>query len=257
MADVETFLEELTQALAATRDAPERFDRFATAVLGADRTVDSTAVLRDQLASVAAFRAGYDARNHSELKYGFARLDAFGRIMNELLVRHIGVDDPAQSQPPNAPVSYPFLWDTPTTTSFNGMRSPETRIAGSRTLGGSRGTSAKFSGCSARSRSGRQRRGTTGVRLIRSGSRSRACRRPCPGAQVPEMARRVSGHRGTQAGGRAGLFVRYSADCPKSINRDDPGRTVNAVRTPTTSPPNRRSVSAPATRRGSAGSTPG
>lgn len=43
--------------------------------------------------------------------YGYARLDAFGRIYNRILM-HIEPDN-YQTNPANAPVSYPFLWDTP------------------------------------------------------------------------------------------------------------------------------------------------
>jgi hypothetical protein len=41
---------------------------------------------------------------------GFARLDAFGNIFNEVMV--VSLDVPANASPPNAPVSYPFLWTT-------------------------------------------------------------------------------------------------------------------------------------------------
>lgn len=42
---------------------------------------------------------------------GHARLDAFGNIFNEVLV--VGLNEKANARPPDAPVSYPFLWDTP------------------------------------------------------------------------------------------------------------------------------------------------
>ena len=43
--------------------------------------------------------------------YGYGRLDAFGRIYNRIL-EHLTPDQP-NANPANAPVSYPFLWDTP------------------------------------------------------------------------------------------------------------------------------------------------
>ncbi len=42
--------------------------------------------------------------------YGYARLDAFGRIFNRA-ASHL--DSSHTGRPANAPVSYPFLWDTP------------------------------------------------------------------------------------------------------------------------------------------------
>jgi hypothetical protein len=46
------------------------------------------------------------------IDYGFARLDAFGRIFNRTL-SHLTPNDPNNFNSPNAPASYPFLWDTP------------------------------------------------------------------------------------------------------------------------------------------------
>jgi hypothetical protein len=85
---------------------------------------------------VLRFREQYNARNQPTHPYGFARLDASGRILNEVLVHDLGVTDPAQQQAPDAPVSYPFLWDTPyfDFVQWNGVA--PNKIFGSRTIGG-------------------------------------------------------------------------------------------------------------------------
>ena len=51
--------------------------------------------------------------NGKEILYGYARLDAFGRIYNQILHAMSPGASPGSFNSPNAPVSYPFLWDTP------------------------------------------------------------------------------------------------------------------------------------------------
>jgi hypothetical protein len=60
---------------------------------------------------LATLRREFDERNASTHPFGLARVDAFGIILNEVLDRALGV--PANNRKPNAPVSFPFLWDTP------------------------------------------------------------------------------------------------------------------------------------------------
>ena len=49
--------------------------------------------------------------NHSAVDYGYGRLDAFGQIFNTVGVELLGIPDNKLS--PDAPVSYPVLWDAP------------------------------------------------------------------------------------------------------------------------------------------------
>src|SRR5207244_3569794 len=61
-----------------------------------------------------SFRRGYNDRNLPQAGapgFGPARVDAFGAIMNETTATFAQV--PGNDSPANAPVSYPFLWDTP------------------------------------------------------------------------------------------------------------------------------------------------
>ncbi|MDA1312168.1 MAG: di-heme-cytochrome C peroxidase [Acidobacteria bacterium] len=50
-------------------------------------------------------------RSRSPSPYGFGRLDAFGILTNEVVGTALGM--PENVRVPNAPVSYPFLWNTP------------------------------------------------------------------------------------------------------------------------------------------------
>ena len=111
MADFNRFFAELVAAQAATLADEAKFQRFAGRVLGAE----ATAAQRDELKQALSRQA---ANDHSRLTLntpthapGPARLDAFGNIFNQVLV--VALDEPGNGRPPDAPVSYPFLWDTP------------------------------------------------------------------------------------------------------------------------------------------------
>ena len=110
LADFDSLTKALEASLKATFNQNAKFDRFARKVLvGENNDAGHRAMLRAYLAEAIKEGGDYIWLNHSDLDYGFGRLDAFGRIFNRALViieshRHIM---------PNAPVSFPFLWDTP------------------------------------------------------------------------------------------------------------------------------------------------
>lgn len=114
MVDMDRFLNQLTVALKATNSSDDKFGRFAKKVMAADKNFKNRDDLKKQLDQSAKFREQYNVRNKSPHGDGFARLDAFGRIMNEVMIRHLKQpEDGQQNRPADAPVSYPFLWDTP------------------------------------------------------------------------------------------------------------------------------------------------
>ena len=114
LSDIETFQNEMASALRQTHDDDAKFLRFAERV--ATRSgqpfdqVEATA-LRNRLDAYTGALESVIERNRSEHQYGYARLDAFGAILNQ--VTSAGLEIPENSKPANAPVSYPFLWDTP------------------------------------------------------------------------------------------------------------------------------------------------
>ena len=89
---------------------PKKFDRFSVRVLGTTADSEAKAGLRVALEETARERRSYEKLNHSDVAYGFARIDAFGRIFNK--VRAL-VDPHSAGDTPNAPVNYPHLWDAP------------------------------------------------------------------------------------------------------------------------------------------------
>jgi len=114
LADFEKFLRELTRALEATSTDDVKFQRFASAVLGTGATPNAISALKVQLQSRLAERKKYDARNLSQAgaaAFGPGRVDAFGAITNQVATVFSQVEH--NEHPANAPVSYPFLWDTP------------------------------------------------------------------------------------------------------------------------------------------------
>ena len=110
MADMQMFLIELTDALAATLNDQKKLQRFEKAVLGNKISVDEKEQFRKQLLTHYERRKDYLRRNHTDVPYGYTRLDAFGAILNKGLYL-TGVPD--NFNPPDAPTSYPYLWDTP------------------------------------------------------------------------------------------------------------------------------------------------
>jgi hypothetical protein len=117
MADIGGFMMELTAALEATRNDPAKFSRFATAILGANAAVTEQEKLRSDMDDIIGRRAGYNARNlPAGAVAGYGRVDALGAILNEVFHQALRQTDQvsitANTQPADAPVSYPFLWDT-------------------------------------------------------------------------------------------------------------------------------------------------
>ncbi len=109
--DFSTFLSWIVDALETTLFEPDKFARFSGSVLGLQATLDAKNALRKELEDQTKELRDRRERNSHTEPYGFGRVDAFGHIMNELLVKNLGI--PANRREPNAPVSYPVLWDTP------------------------------------------------------------------------------------------------------------------------------------------------
>ncbi len=119
MADMETMLEDLEVALSASLTG-KKFETLARRVLASDASnPDTLQAFRDLLERDQRSITTYNAMNRSihevdgtPIRYGYARLDAFGRIYNRVMA-HLVPDGSFQGNSANAPVSYPFLWDTP------------------------------------------------------------------------------------------------------------------------------------------------
>lgn len=114
--DMDLMLKLLAKSLEASLNQPEKFGRLARNVLK-NKYPRDVQKFRAELAKVTQEIADYNRANEStygdqHIPYGYARLDAFGRIYNRIL-SHLTPHDPTNRNPANAPVSYPYLWDTP------------------------------------------------------------------------------------------------------------------------------------------------
>jgi energy-coupling factor transporter ATP-binding protein EcfA2 len=118
LADITGLLRSLTRALSATRDSPEKFDRFAKAILKSGDTAIERRILEQQLTAVIEQRASYNARNFppGDLA-GFGRVDTLGLALNEVHYRAFRANETGSHAtgvgPADAPTSIPPLWDTP------------------------------------------------------------------------------------------------------------------------------------------------
>ncbi|MDB5934596.1 MAG: hypothetical protein JWQ01_1940 [Massilia sp.] len=110
LADFQGFMKSMNGALAATLVDQKKWDRFASQVLvGTDDAANRT-MLKGALDSLVRWQRRVEETNYTHLQYGFARVDAFGHIYNKIRLRAGGAEQPRN--PSDAPVSYPFLWNT-------------------------------------------------------------------------------------------------------------------------------------------------
>ena len=121
MTDLWTMFVNLEQALKASRP-DEKFSKLANRILKDDssdkekrkdlynRLVRDYEKIRDYNKVDQPPTIIRDGVEEDSVRYGFARLDAFGRIFNRAMYH---IDSSHRGRPANAPVSYPFLWDTP------------------------------------------------------------------------------------------------------------------------------------------------
>ncbi len=119
MGDFERLFQDLVVAMKATLADEAKFQRFAKAVIKTRRARRSEGTrrvsrLRKQLAELVSVREEWNNRNQGSAEsgpYGHGRLDALGAIFNETSATALRIYENAQ--PADAPVSYPFVWDTP------------------------------------------------------------------------------------------------------------------------------------------------
>jgi len=110
--DLFGFLAELGESLTATsasRTDP-KFLRFAKRVLGSHNNAFQRDLLYRDLKKYTTYFNTFVIDTTPSTSWGLSRADAFGAIFNR--VTAIDLKIPANNRPPNAPVSYPFLWDT-------------------------------------------------------------------------------------------------------------------------------------------------
>ncbi|MEN0038127.1 MAG: di-heme-cytochrome C peroxidase [Cellvibrio sp.] len=108
--DFTGFENALLASLKATVVNDDKYSRFAQQVIAAAPTSGLTPeLLKTQVKSRIAELEKHYAVNATDVAYGHGRLDAFGQIFNAIAVEALGIPENIHS--PNAPTSYPVLWD--------------------------------------------------------------------------------------------------------------------------------------------------
>jgi hypothetical protein len=100
---------EAVSTVSAGQSSP-KFQRFAKRVLGAGNSSKARGKLYAELVKYNRYFSDFVSATTPASPWGRSRADAFGAIFNR--VTSIDLNIPGNSLPPNAPVSYPFLWDT-------------------------------------------------------------------------------------------------------------------------------------------------
>lgn len=108
--DLQMFLSGLNASMKVTLEDAEKFVRFQERVLGKNASDSKKEKLKQSLEREYAKRMAYLEANHTDVQYGYARLDAFGSILNQALM---ATGEKNNTNPPNAPTSVPYIWDTP------------------------------------------------------------------------------------------------------------------------------------------------
>jgi cytochrome c551/c552 len=121
--DVRALLSAMITAMQKARDDPAKFERFAAKVLGNQNSSSGQLLLKAQLAAAIDKRIAYNLRNFpgynpnepAPAPADYAWLDAVGAIVNEVFYHSVKAPTSPtdNTRPANAPVSYPFIWDTP------------------------------------------------------------------------------------------------------------------------------------------------
>ena len=113
LSDFQSLIEELSAALRATVEDDARLSRFSKRILaGAGYNETEKNRLKSEVNQFLSWLDKYIEMNYADLstRYGYGRLDAFGAILNRVTASFTGIK--SNARPADAPVSYPFLWNT-------------------------------------------------------------------------------------------------------------------------------------------------
>lgn len=108
--NLDDFLRAIRAAIAATLADEDKLARFAANTERRGDEASRVAAARASLSETLAWFDSYIAANESSTVEGFARIDAVGRIFNQVIRFTSG---PSNSLEPNAPANFPTLWDAP------------------------------------------------------------------------------------------------------------------------------------------------
>ncbi len=106
--DFTRFENSVLESLKATVADAEKFSRFSLSIIAKDPAL-TAAYLKQQMTTRITELEQRFAANATDVPYGKGRLDAFGQIFNAIAVEALQLLENARA--PDAPTSYPVLWD--------------------------------------------------------------------------------------------------------------------------------------------------
>ncbi len=112
MMGFQDFIDTFNVALKQTYETADKWERFVSRVYTQQVVAaEDKALLRTEFKKLLDWQILEANSNHTEMKYGYGRIDAFGRIYNKVALL---VNDKNQVfNDPDAPVSIPFVWSAP------------------------------------------------------------------------------------------------------------------------------------------------
>jgi hypothetical protein len=102
------FETELLAALKATLEQPEKWKAFISRLQHTQKNIDTNLTRQQLAARINELEIRYGI-NTTSVPYGHGRLDAFGQIFNAVAVEALRI--PENKRAPDAPTSFPVLWD--------------------------------------------------------------------------------------------------------------------------------------------------
>lgn len=102
------FENDLLAALKATVSQPEKWQRFIVRLQKNQKNLNANSVKEKIATRIRELETRY-AMNATQIPYGYGRLDAFGQIFNAVAVEALHI--PENTRAPDAPTSFPVLWD--------------------------------------------------------------------------------------------------------------------------------------------------
>lgn len=106
--DYTKFETELLAALKATLAQPEKWQAFISRLQQTQKNIDANLTKQQIATRISELEIRYEI-NATNVPYGHGRLDAFGQIFNAVAVEALHI--PENKRAPDAPTSFPVLWD--------------------------------------------------------------------------------------------------------------------------------------------------
>ena len=110
MGDFQLMMKELEEAMIATLNQDDKFERFAKKLLAENYSAEASKNLRDDFKVKTDMQISFNQRNRTPSKYGFGRVDAFAYAYNNVGVNFLGI--PENHVPGIAPANYNYIWGT-------------------------------------------------------------------------------------------------------------------------------------------------